>query len=1373
MSRHIFNLIDHGTNMAGVGVRKGMSRQGKVPTEKEIQNIFDNNPNIKPPQPNAEARHSKDTDRDLYTSNRKQLLRNEGEAAASKVAEKFPFVATDAVNEKKLPLLRDFFSRQTTLPEHLIDLQTEGNWQNEDGSIKEGAIPPVNALRRMSVSDIANIGRAGDEGLVPLAAQRPNNEWEKGFDNINHTLPVSRAGFVMPADKESYLNTVTGNTRGNSNLIAIRGFGAPQDKAFKRKPIRESKEGIYTAPIPPERLVGAFRNEVRVPNDLDISEKLRIADEVQEEYIKRNNVLPFGDEIVDEVTRRVSNLSRFGGKFENKPLVAAGFDDLEIQNFLNSNKNQEFERFKQEKTPGSYDYQEPWMYSGTFGLNNPILTDEEKNDYITQIKDQWELTPGKVNYLNAGQMQSEGLPNQILYPNVAGANQNIQTGEPMEIVMQLLKQELQEELDQRYTQLPQEFLPTAQQIQDSISEAGIARTPQEFEETEVLGGKNERARQGYTAKRYLNRLGTEGALAEGIVRRDFPLLNEFNIDATTLPVLRDYTSRQTTLPEHDWSMQTEGPHFDEYGNILPGAIPPVNAVKTLGAPDIKHIGSAGNFGLKPVKDAKVNFEWEKSIAPYHDSPISLARRPIFPVDNAGFVSPINALDVRQAEAANIDPRSSSGMIAIRGFGAPSDKAFSRKDTSEGREAIYTAPIPPERLVGAHREGGFNSKEIRDNMLTSAFDDENIVQQINLPDDLPKKDFILNEMKIADKNNDFHQFAIEMDTLFNNGEISFSEHSDILNAFEKGQELQRKQNREQLPEEWSQGSFGFNNPILTPEEKEQYRRQVLRILSGTDAVRGAPGATILRLQDYLRQGLNPTLNPRGVKKATVSPRQYREYLEDRMFSQPIHHSIRIQPERYKPPTLGRELTTEENLRFADSYRDNTNLPLSIEQIGVRNPLFGRHVYPNELFSINPSFISASRSDLPMSYKDPSRKLHMYGFEGKTTPQRFARNVQPEGIVYGDVPEDLVQRFTTKPVRYEDLRQAARALLPTTSLQPHELREKQQDVAAMLMSSGVAPALTSTGLTVEDPSDADVLESIHDPFTQWSQNQQRLNIPTEDLLYASEPMNIAMRLLKRDEIYDPDAENKGQEGIDWHPGEEGVDWDSAVSSSLHPSHDLTQRHPFDYSMHEYDHYAQKLLNLMRNRDVAHLQNNENPMTEDEQFDLMDAQQKLQASIPKNTHFPSIQNAVGYDKDGNKTSTFGDGRPKFNEGSPRYQELIGDRPTVPIHTEGSFYGVPFNEETGFTRSEPMNIAMRLLKERVSPEAKRHKLEYDKKYESSPERVKYREDLNRERRRRGIYGSHNHQDVSHTEGGKLTLEGEHENRARHFKDKGTLRHE
>jgi hypothetical protein len=88
---------------------------------------------------------------------------------------------------------------------------------------------------------------------------------------------------------------------------------------------------------------------------------------------------------------------------------------------------------------------------------------------------------------------------------------------------------------------------------------------------------------------------------------------------------------------------------------------------------------------------------------------------------------------------------------------------------------------------------------------------------------------------------------------------------------------------------------------------------------------------------------------------------------------------------------------------------------------------------------------------------------------------------------------------------------------------------------------------------------------------------------------------------------------------------------------------------------------------------------------------------------------------------------------------------------------------------QGEPMDLAMQLLKERVSPEAKRHKLEYDKKYESSPERVKYREELNRERRRRHIMGQGG-PDMSHTRQHTIVPEDPHTNRARHFKDKGTL---
>tara|TARA_R100000353_G_scaffold79381_1_gene59811 strand:+ start:2158 stop:3111 length:954 start_codon:yes stop_codon:yes gene_type:complete len=79
-------------------------------------------------------------------------------------------------------------------------------------------------------------------------------------------------------------------------------------------------------------------------------------------------------------------------------------------------------------------------------------------------------------------------------------------------------------------------------------------------------------------------------------------------------------------------------------------------------------------------------------------------------------------------------------------------------------------------------------------------------------------------------------------------------------------------------------------------------------------------------------------------------------------------------------------------------------------------------------------------------------------------------------------------------------------------------------------------------------------------------------------------------------------------------------------------------------------------------------------------------------------------------------------------------------------------------------------LVKSPVSPEAKRHKLEYDKKYESSPERVKYREELNRERRKRGIYGRGG-PDMSHTKDHTLVAESPHANRARHFKERGTLK--
>ena len=95
----------------------------------------------------------------------------------------------------------------------------------------------------------------------------------------------------------------------------------------------------------------------------------------------------------------------------------------------------------------------------------------------------------------------------------------------------------------------------------------------------------------------------------------------------------------------------------------------------------------------------------------------------------------------------------------------------------------------------------------------------------------------------------------------------------------------------------------------------------------------------------------------------------------------------------------------------------------------------------------------------------------------------------------------------------------------------------------------------------------------------------------------------------------------------------------------------------------------------------------------------------------------------------------------------------------------------QTSLGQFDKMDLAFSLIKERKSPEAMRRKLEYDKRYEKTPERREYQRELHAERRKRGIYGSGDHMDVSHSQGGRLTLEPEHSNRARHFKDKGTLR--
>jgi hypothetical protein len=70
-----------------------------------------------------------------------------------------------------------------------------------------------------------------------------------------------------------------------------------------------------------------------------------------------------------------------------------------------------------------------------------------------------------------------------------------------------------------------------------------------------------------------------------------------------------------------------------------------------------------------------------------------------------------------------------------------------------------------------------------------------------------------------------------------------------------------------------------------------------------------------------------------------------------------------------------------------------------------------------------------------------------------------------------------------------------------------------------------------------------------------------------------------------------------------------------------------------------------------------------------------------------------------------------------------------------------------------------------RDNPEARKKKLEYDKKYQKSESRVNYREELNRANRKAGTYGNMDGKDMSHTKSGKLVKERASSNRARNGK--------
>lgn len=65
-------------------------------------------------------------------------------------------------------------------------------------------------------------------------------------------------------------------------------------------------------------------------------------------------------------------------------------------------------------------------------------------------------------------------------------------------------------------------------------------------------------------------------------------------------------------------------------------------------------------------------------------------------------------------------------------------------------------------------------------------------------------------------------------------------------------------------------------------------------------------------------------------------------------------------------------------------------------------------------------------------------------------------------------------------------------------------------------------------------------------------------------------------------------------------------------------------------------------------------------------------------------------------------------------------------------------------------------------NPESRKKKLAYDKKYQSTPERVAYRSGLNKANRDANTYGNGDGKDMSHTKSGRTVKEAASKNRAR-----------
>tara|TARA_R110002012_G_scaffold239821_1_gene413871 strand:- start:124 stop:1491 length:1368 start_codon:yes stop_codon:yes gene_type:complete len=219
--------------------------------------------------------------------------------------------------------IRQYYSRQETLPEHAPSMHSE-NWQMPDGSIRPGAIAPINAVKQMGERDIESMMHGAgllpvyNPKIQPFEVHQIPSQYRFDFSRIEdeddiplyNPLNLSSPATVNRNQLGSWatganINDIRNITMDSESLdagqgglpfVGIRGLNVKDDKVQVRpkrgNPVENLNEAAIQSRIPPSRLV-PIRHRM---------------DDITGKQARDGYVYPSKREIIDAFGRRPRNV---------------------------------------------------------------------------------------------------------------------------------------------------------------------------------------------------------------------------------------------------------------------------------------------------------------------------------------------------------------------------------------------------------------------------------------------------------------------------------------------------------------------------------------------------------------------------------------------------------------------------------------------------------------------------------------------------------------------------------------------------------------------------------------------------------------------------------------------------------------------------------------------------------------------------------------------------------------------------------------------------------------------------------------------------------------------------------------------------------